>query len=89
MAKAKKSAVSLYFKNNSNKKEKIKMAVETKSLKFSKAMISRNEEGDFIVEEIKKDETVVTNLTNKLLEYLDIDGLDISISKKTETTSEE
>ena len=65
------------------------MAVETKSLKFSKAMISRKEEGDFIVEEIKKDETVVTNLTNKLLEYLDIDGLDISISKKTETTSEE
>ena len=65
------------------------MAVETKSLKLSKAMISRNEEGDFIVEEIKKDETVVTNLTNKLLEYLDIDGLDISISKKTETTSEE
>ena len=65
------------------------MAVETKRLKFSMAMISRNEEGDFIVEEIKKDETVVTNLTNKLLEYLDIDGLDISISKKTETTSEE
>ena len=65
------------------------MAVETKSLKFSKAMISRNEEGDFIVEEIKKDETVVTNLTNKLLEYLDIDGLDISISKKSETVSEE
>ncbi|WP_252225023.1 MULTISPECIES: hypothetical protein [unclassified Clostridium] len=52
-------------------------------------MISRNEDGDFIVEEIKKDEAVVTNLTNKLLEYLDIDGLDISISKKTETTSEE
>jgi hypothetical protein len=65
------------------------MAIETKSLKFSKATIGRNEEGDFIVEEIKKEDTVVTNLTNKLLEYLDIDGLEISISKKTETNSEE
>jgi hypothetical protein len=65
------------------------MAVESKSLTFSKAMISRNEEGDFIVEETKKDSVVVTNLTNKLLEFLDIDGLNISITRKKETISEE
>lgn len=65
------------------------MAVESRSLKFSKAMISRNEDGEFIVEEMKKDDIVVTNLTNKLLEYIDVEGLDISICKKTETTSEE
>jgi hypothetical protein len=65
------------------------MAVESKSLTFSKAMISRNEEGDFIVEETKKDSIVVTNLTNKLLEFLDIDGLNISITRKKETISEE
>ena len=65
------------------------MAVENISLKFSKATISRDEEGDFIVEEFKKDETMVTNLTNKLLQYIDIPNLDITISKKTETESEE
>lgn len=65
------------------------MAVENISLKFSKATISRDEEGDFIVEEFKKDETIVTNLTNKLLQYIDIPNLDITISKKTETESEE
>lgn len=66
------------------------MATYNKSLKFSKATISRNDEGDFIVEEFKKDETVVTNLTNKILEeFLDVEGLEISIGKKTETTSEE
>lgn len=65
------------------------MAIETRSLKFNKATISRDDNGDFIVEEIKKEETVVTNLTNKLLEYLDVEGLEISISKKKETVSEE
>ena len=65
------------------------MAVESKSLTFSKAMISRNEEGDFMVEETKKDSVVVTNLTNKLLEFIDIDGLNISITRKKETISEE
>lgn len=65
------------------------MAVETKSIKFSRATITQNEDGDFIVEEVKKDDSVVTNLTNKLLEFVDIEGLDISISKKQETISEE
>jgi hypothetical protein len=65
------------------------MAVKTMSLKFSKATIGRNEEGDFIIEEVKKDDSVVTNFTNALLEYLDVEGLEISISKKTETATEE
>lgn len=65
------------------------MAVENLTLKFSKALISRDEEGNFFVEEQKKDETIVTNLTNKLLQYMDIPNLEISISKKTETESEE
>lgn len=65
------------------------MALETRSLKFSKSTISLNDEGDFIVEEIKKDDIIVTNLSEKLKEYLGVDGLEISISKKTETISEE
>lgn len=65
------------------------MAVESRALKFSKAIISRNEDGDFIIEEIKKDESIVTNFTNKLLEYIDVEGLEISITKRNETTSEE
>ena len=66
------------------------MAIESRSLKFSKATITRDEEtGDFIIEEVKKDDIVVTNLSNKLDEYIGIDGLEITISKKTETISEE
>ena len=66
------------------------MAVYNKSLKFTKATITQNEDGDFIVEELKKDETVVTNLTKKILgEFLGVVGLEISIGKKTETSSEE
>lgn len=65
------------------------MAVQSMSLKFSKATITQNEDGDFIVEEIKKDDSIVTNLTKKLLEFVDMEGLDISIGKKTETISEE
>ncbi|MDU4857122.1 MAG: hypothetical protein E6X72_22330 [Clostridioides difficile] len=65
------------------------MALINNSIKFSKATITQNEHGEFIVEEIKKEDTIVTNLTNKLLEFIDIEGLDISISKKSETESEE
>ena len=66
------------------------MAVYNKSLKFAKATITQNEDGDFIVEELKKDESVVTNLTKKILgEFLGLEGLEISIGKKTETSSEE
>ena len=66
------------------------MATYNKSLKFTKVTITQNEDGDFIVEELKKDETVVTNLSKKILgEFLGLDGLEISIGKKTETASEE
>jgi hypothetical protein len=65
------------------------MATEIRSLKFKSATISIDENGDFIVEEIKKDDSVITNLTKKLHEYVDIDGLEISITKKSETISEE
>ena len=64
------------------------MAVESRSLKFSKATISM-EGNDFILEEVKKDDSIVTNLTNKLKEYVGIEGLEISIMKKSETASEE
>jgi hypothetical protein len=66
------------------------MAVETKSIKFTKATITRDDEaGDFIIEELKKEDTVVTNSSNKLLEFVGLEGLTINISKNTETTSEE
>lgn len=64
--------------------------IETRNIKFSKAQITRDEEtGDFIVEEVKKEEIVVTNLTQKLCELIGVEGLEISISKKTEYASEE
>ncbi|WP_283695650.1 hypothetical protein [Clostridium perfringens] len=65
------------------------MAVRSNSIKFSKASISQNEEGEFIIEETKKDEIIVTNFTNALLEFAGVEGLEISIGKKSETVSEE
>lgn len=65
------------------------MAVKSNSIKFSKASISQNEQGEFIVEEVKKDDVIMTNLSNILLEFAEVDGLEISIGKKSETSSEE
>ena len=64
------------------------MAIESRNLKFSKAIITKDEDGNFIIEEVKKDESIVTNFSLKLEEYLEIDGLEISITKKSETVSE-
>ncbi|MDU4051107.1 MAG: hypothetical protein E7H33_09345 [Clostridium perfringens] len=65
------------------------MAVESKGIRFGKAIITENEDGDFIVEEIKKDKTIITNLSNKIREFIGLEGVDISFGQKSETESEE
>lgn len=64
---------------------------ETKSIKFTKAIITQDEETkDFMIEEILKDETsLVYNFSDKLKEYCDIEGLTISIGKVADVPSEE
>ena len=65
------------------------MAVESKGLRFSKCEIEIDENGDFIVTEYKKDETIITNLSNKIREFIGLEGVDISFGQKSETESEE
>ena len=65
------------------------MAKESKTLSFSKSMITIDDNGDFIVEETTKDSINVYNLSNKLKEYCGIEGLSIRISKDAELASEE
>ena len=63
---------------------------ETKSIKFTKATITQDKETkDFMVEEILKDESLVYNLTDKLKEYCNIEGLTIQIGKVADVPSEE
>ena len=64
------------------------MAKETKSIGFSKATISI-EDGQFIITEYLKDETKTYNLTEKLQEWENIEGITLSIKKDSEVPSQE
>lgn len=64
------------------------MAKETKSLGFSKAKITL-EDGQFIITETTKDEEKVYNLTQKLQEWVDVEGITLTIKKDHELDSEE
>lgn len=50
------------------------MAKESKSLGFNKAIITE-EDGEFILTEYTKDETIVHNLTDKIREWVGIEGI--------------
>ncbi|WP_075810082.1 hypothetical protein [Clostridium perfringens] len=65
------------------------MATESRGIRFSKSEITLDENGDFIVTEYKKDDTIVTNLSNKIREFIGLEGVDISFGQKSETESEE
>ena len=58
-------------------------------LKFSNASISKNEEGDFIITEISKDSEKTYNLTDKLNEFLDVEGVNLQMGKTEDFPSEE
>lgn len=61
---------------------------ETKSTKFNKATITE-EDGKYIITETTKDDTKVYNLSDKLNEWLNVDGVNLTISKDSEVPSEE
>ncbi|WP_346938161.1 YonK family protein [uncultured Clostridium sp.] len=64
------------------------MAKENKSIQFSKAIITE-EDGEFIITEYQKEDTKVYNLNEKLREWLDIEGITLSLKKDKELPSEE
>lgn len=61
---------------------------ETRNISFSKAQISE-ENGEFIITETTKDEMKVYNLTEKLREWVNIEGISLKLSKDSEVPSEE
>ena len=61
---------------------------ENKNISFAKATITE-EDGEFIITETVKDDTKVYNLTNKLREWVGIEGVSLKLSKDSEIESEE
>lgn len=59
------------------------------TLKFANACISKNSDGDFIIVETTKDSEKVYNLTEKLNEFLEIEGVALQMGKVVEFPSEE
>lgn len=64
------------------------MAKENKSIGYSKATITE-ENGEFIITETTKDEQKVYNLSEKLREWVEIDGVSLTIKRDLEIPSEE
>lgn len=66
------------------------MAKESKSIKITNGCITLDvESGDYIVEEVSKNDTKVYNLTKILDDFINVDGVNLQISKTTEMISEE
>lgn len=57
------------------------MGKKSKRVSFSKAVLTKNDKGEYIVEEINKDESKIYNLSKALDEFLDYEGLSINISQ--------
>jgi hypothetical protein len=64
------------------------MAKESKSLGFSKACITE-EDGVLIITETTKDSTNVYNLSDKIKEWIGIEGISLVLKKDSEIVSEE
>ena len=58
------------------------------TLKFANACIDKNENGDFIITETVKDEEKVYNLTERLEEFVGIDGISLQMGKVDDVPSE-
>lgn len=66
------------------------MAKESKSIKITNGCITLDvKSGDYIVEEVSKNDTKVYNLTKILDDFINVDGVNLQISKTTEMISEE
>lgn len=65
------------------------MSKKTLKLSFSKATLSKNDEGEYMVEEVTKDDTKTYNLSKSLDEFIGLDGLTISIGQDSILPSEE
>lgn len=61
----------------------------TENLKFTNACITKNEEGEYIITETKKDEELTYNLTNYLNEYCDVENISLTLGKTEDIESEE
>lgn len=59
------------------------------TLKFTNACISRDEEGNFIITETTKDDAKVYNLTERLAEFVDVEGISLQMGKVEDIPSEE
>jgi len=64
------------------------MAKEVKSLGFSKAVITE-ENGEFVITEYTKDETLVYNLSEKIREWVGIEGVALTFKQDKLLNSEE
>lgn len=56
------------------------MAKQSRSEVFSKAIIT-DEDGRFIITEYTKDETITYDLTSVLEEWLEVDGISLTIKQ--------
>lgn len=55
---------------------------DSRSNSFSKAVITMDEEtGDFIIEEISKEESIITNLSEIIKSWIGLDGLSLTIKR--------
>jgi len=61
---------------------------ETKNVSFSKAVITE-EDGEFKITEVGKDDSKTYNLTNQIRKWIGEDGLTVTIKKDNDIPSEE
>ena len=61
---------------------------ETKNVSFSKATITE-EDGEFKITEVGKDDSKTYNLTNQIRKWIGEDGLTVTIKKDNDIPSEE
>ena len=52
-------------------------------------VLLKNEEGEYIITETKKDEELTYNLTNYLNEYCDVENISLTLGKTEDIESEE
>jgi len=65
------------------------MAKCSNKVLFSKSTLSKNANGEYIVEEINKDDSKIYNLTKELDKFIGYEGLSINISQDVIIPSEE
>lgn len=62
---------------------------DSRKISFANACITKNEEGEYVITETKKEEELTYNLTNYLNEYCDVENISLALAKTEEVESEE